>query len=139
MQRPERFNERGLVVIECPVGIPCNPCVTSCPFNAVSKERITAMPEVDYTRCTGCTLCVSRCPGLAMFVVAEKEDKAFVTIPYEFIPLPERGEEVDALDREGRVLGRARVVRVMTRGRDRTAAITLEVPKEWAMEVRNLR
>jgi len=43
------------------------------------------------------------------------------------------------LDREGRVLGRARVVRVMTRGRDRTAAITLEVPKEWAMEVRNLR
>ncbi|MDY6986339.1 MAG: 4Fe-4S binding protein [Candidatus Thermoplasmatota archaeon] len=127
------------VVIECYENIPCNPCVTSCPFGAISKQTITSVPEVDESKCTGCTICVSRCPGLAMFVIEEVGDKAHITLPYEFLPLPERGEKVKTLNREGKVVGEAEVVRVLTKGRDRTAAVTIEVPVELAGEVRNFR
>lgn len=127
----------GKVVIECPEGIPCNPCVTSCPFGAISKKTITSTPEVDASECTGCTICVSRCPGLAIFVIEPRGQMAQITLPYEFLPLPERGQEVKVLNREGKILGVARVLRVLTRGRDRTAAVTLEIPSELAAEVRN--
>lgn len=129
----------GKVVIECYENIPCNPCVTSCPFGAISKQTITSLPLVDESKCTGCTICVSRCPGLAMFVIEELEDKAYITLPYEFLPLPKRGEMVKAMNREGNVVGEAKVVRVLTKGRDRTAAVTIEVPVELAGEVRNFR
>jgi Fe-S-cluster-containing hydrogenase component 2 len=142
---------KGKVVIECPEQIPCNPCATSCPFNAISKKTITSLPEVDESKCTACAICVSMCPGLAIFVVAkeekeekvakeEKEEKmAYITLPYEFIPLPEKGEKVKALNREGKVVGSAKVVRVLTKGKDRTAAVTIEVPAELSDEVRNFR
>jgi len=130
---------KGKVVIECPEQIPCNPCATSCPFGAISKQTITSLPQVDESKCTGCTICVSMCPGLAIFVVAKEEKMAYITLPYEFIPLPEKGEKVKALNREGKVVGSAKVIRVLTRGRDRTAAVTIEVPAELSDEVRNFR
>jgi Fe-S-cluster-containing hydrogenase components 2 len=75
IEKPEKFNERGLAVIECPEKIPCDPCVTSCKFGAVTKEKITSLPKVDYSKCTGCTTCVSACPGLAIFVISVWEIK----------------------------------------------------------------
>jgi Fe-S-cluster-containing hydrogenase component 2 len=139
IERPEKFNERGLAVIECPEKIPCNPCVTSCKFGAVTKEKITSLPKVDYSKCTGCTTCVSACPGLAIFVISVVGDKAYVTLPYEFLPLPKKGDVVNGLDRDGNRVCDAKVTKVLTKGRDRTATITLEVDKDLAMIVRNLR
>jgi Fe-S-cluster-containing hydrogenase component 2 len=129
----------GKVVVECPEGIPCDPCATSCPFGAISKKTITSLPEIEESKCTGCTICVSTCPGLAIFVIEGLGEKTRITLPYEFLPLPEKGQEVKVLSREGKAIGSARVVRVLTKGRDRTAAITLETSSDIASEVRNFR
>lgn len=57
---------------------------------------------------------MTACPGLAVFVIDEtySEDKTVVRIPYEFLPLPQVGDTVDAVDRDGQVVGKAQVVKV---------------------------
>ena len=53
----------GLVIIECPQRIPCNPCHTSCPTGAVMPfEDINDTPKIDYAKCTGCAMCTEVCP-----------------------------------------------------------------------------
>ena len=79
--------EKGVAISECIQLIPCNPCVDICPFDAISMEDINAVPVVDFKKCTGCGKCISICPGLAIFVVKIKDDKAFITLPYEFLPI----------------------------------------------------
>ena len=133
---PENRMRRGPVaVVECPEFIPCNICVDACPFRAISMNKITDLPRIDWELCTGCGTCVALCPGLAIFVVdLSKPDKALVTVPHEFLPAPEVGEEVWLLGRDGRRLGKGKVVRVWER--NKTWVVTVEVPKNLAMEVR---
>lgn len=128
--------KKGVAIIECVQEIPCNPCVAICPVGAISMKDINDLPRVDFNKCTGCKQCVSICPGLAIFVVKIKDDKAFVTLPYEFLPVPKVGDIVKALDREGKPKGNARVVKVNQK--DKTTVITIEVDKDLAMEVRNI-
>ncbi|KAA0000602.1 MAG: 4Fe-4S dicluster domain-containing protein [Thermoplasmata archaeon] len=130
--------KRGVAITECVQEIPCNPCVDACPVDAISMENINSPPFVDYDKCTGCAQCAAVCPGLAIFVVKLEEEKALVTLPYEFLPLPEKGEEVKALDREGKEAGKAIVKRVIKK-RDRTCLVTVEVDRELAMVARNIR
>jgi Pyruvate/2-oxoacid:ferredoxin oxidoreductase delta subunit len=90
----ERLKKGPVVIVECFQQIPCNPCETSCSQKAiVVGEDINALPRVDHSKCNGCTICVSRCPGLAIFVIDEKysEAESAVTMPYEFLPLPQKG------------------------------------------------
>jgi Fe-S-cluster-containing hydrogenase component 2 len=136
--------ERGPVaVIECTQDIPCNPCETSCKVEAITVgEDITNLPQLDEEKCVGCRSCIHICPGQAIFVVDESlsNGKAEVSMPYEFLPLPDEGETVSALDRSGSVLGDARIVSVKKTDRmDQTAVVTLEVPKEWSMKARAFR
>ena len=133
----ERQLKKGVAVIECVQEIPCDPCVAICPVNAVSMKDINDIPKVDFDRCTGCKRCVGICPGLAIFVVKTVDDKALITLPYEFLPVPEDGDTVKALDREGKTRGAAKVMKVNRNGR--TTVITIEVEKDLAMEVRNIR
>lgn len=67
-----------------------------------------------------------------------EEEKALVTLPYEFLPLPEKGDEVKALDREGKEAGKA-IVRRVIKKKDKTCLVTVEVDKELAMVARNIR
>jgi Fe-S-cluster-containing hydrogenase component 2 len=129
--------KKGVAIIECVQEIPCNPCVAICPVNAISMKNINDLPKIDYNTCTGCRQCVSICPGLAIFVVKVKDDKAWITLPYEFQPIPKVGEIVTALDREGHSRGKAKVTKVNKKGK--TTVITIEVEKELAMEVRNFK
>ncbi len=139
----ERLARAPVAVIECVENIPCNPCVTACPKGAITIEGdINDTPVVDFEKCNGCGLCLSACPGLAIFVidVSGAGDTATVTVPYEFLPLPRVGETVTALDREGRSVCHARITRVLaTEALDRTPIISLEVPKETATTVRHFR
>ena len=99
-------------------------------------------PVVDEDKCTGCGTCIPGCPGQAIFVVDlnYSKQKALLMIPYEFLPLPKPDSKVKALDREGKVVGEAKVVKVMNSKRnDRTPVISLLVPKELAMKIRNIR
>jgi Fe-S-cluster-containing hydrogenase component 2 len=133
----EEFLERGVAVVECVEDIPCDPCVDSCPVDAISMENLVAPPVIDFERCTGCGGCVGVCPGLAIFVVKTKGDKAFITLPYEFLPTPRVGDVVEVLDREGRRRGKGVIKKVVRRGK--TMVVTVEVSRRLAMEVRNIR
>lgn len=129
--------EKGAAILECVQEIPCNPCVDSCPVGAISMKDINAPPVNDYEKCIGCAKCVGVCPGLAIFVVKVKEGKAFVTMQYEFLPIPNVGDKVQALNRKGEKVGIAVVRRVVKQGK--TMVITIEVDEELAMDVRNIR
>ena len=108
-----------------------------CPVHSISIKDINALPRIDFEKCTGCTNCVGICPGLAIFVVKVKGDNAFVTLPYEFLLSPKIGDIVDAVDREGKIRGDAKVVRVNARGK--TAVVTVQVDKSLAMDVRMIQ
>lgn len=137
----EILAKKKCVVVECEQNIPCNPCEAACPHQAITVgEPITNLPVVDPEKCIGCGLCVAQCPGQACFLVDQsQEDCDLVTIPYEYYPLPEKGQEVYGLSRDGRFLVKATVVRVVwTKKNDRTAVIEIKVPKGYGMEVRNI-
>ena len=149
---PEERLERGAcVIMECFERIPCNPCVDACPKGAIEiKGNINNLPEVDFEKCTGCGLCISSCPGLAIFVIDRNystrtttnhdHESGLVMFPYEFLPLPKADDIVEGLSREGKKLCDARVVRVLlTKKQDRTAIISILVPQKLVMEVRNIR
>ena len=144
MTPDERRLARGpVVVVECVENIPCNPCVAACPKGAITIEGdINDVPSVDYEKCDGCGVCISACPGLAIFAVDLSGDgeTGTVALPYEFLPLPRVGEEVVTLNREGASVGRAVVRRVLSsKALDRTPIVTLELPRGDAMVVRHFR
>jgi Fe-S-cluster-containing hydrogenase component 2 len=138
-----RRKKGPVAVIECIQDIPCNPCEASCRAGAISVgEDITNLPSLDEEKCVGCQTCVPICPGQAIFIVDESlpDGRATVMMPYEFLPLPDKGEIVTALDRAGNELGDATVTAVRkTERMDETAVVTIEVPKEWSMRARAFR
>ncbi|UCD19894.1 MAG: 4Fe-4S dicluster domain-containing protein [candidate division WOR-3 bacterium] len=138
----ERRNASPYVVIECPEKIPCDPCVDACPNGAIAMPgSIIELPQIDYEKCTGCLVCIPRCPGLAIFVVDERpKDHSLVYIPYEFLPRPKNGDTAKGLDREGRERCDVTVVKVIDAKKfDRCAIVGFSVPKEMVHEIRAIR
>jgi len=135
----ERLERGPVAIIECVQPIPCNPCVEACKAGAITKKSLADPPKLDYEKCTGCGECIAICPGLAIFVVHLnfKEGKSLVMIPYEMLPEPERGGIYEALDREGKPIGEARVIAVR-RKPGKTLIVSLEVDRDIAMSVRNI-
>lgn len=137
----ELLSQKAVVVIECLQQIPCDPCALSCPAGAILPfADINDLPKVDYTKCTGCGLCIASCPGLAIFVVDSNysEKEALVKLPYELLPLPKKGELVSGLDREGNQVAQVKVSRVQ-RTKNKTSIISILVPKELALLIRNIK
>lgn len=136
-----RLRKGPVAIYECVEEIPCDVCVFSCPFNAVSKNKITDLPQIDFSKCTGCGVCVGRCPGLAVFVVdvSKGEHAGYVTLPHELLPAPSRNDEVVLLDREGREVGRGTVTRVYRDKMTRSWVVTVSVPKDLVMVVRAIK
>ena len=139
----ERFARGPVAVVECFQEIPCNPCVDACKIGAMLPLKdINNLPKVDFEKCTGCGACIVQCPGLAIFVVDKtySATHAVVRLPYEFLPVPEKGQTAAGLDRAGKELGRFEVVRVVPGGaKNKTTTVWLAVPKELAMEVRGIK
>ena len=129
--------KKGVAMLECIQEIPCNPCVDSCPVKAISMKDINAPPIIDYNKCIACGKCIGICPGLAIFVIKIKDDKAIISLPYEFLPIPEVDTKVKALDREGKARSDATVKKIVKKGK--TTIITIELEKELAMDVRNIK
>jgi len=129
--------KKGVAIVECLENIPCNPCVEACPFGAITMKDLNDTPKVNYDKCTGCKRCIAVCPGLAIFVVKLEGEDALISLPYEFLPVPKKGDVVVALDREGKVRGNAKVEEVRKVGK--THIITIRTKKEDAMVVRNIR
>ena len=138
----ERFKRGPVAVGECVQAIPCNPCELACPRKAIQVGvPITNLPRLDEEKCTGCGICVARCPGLAIFVVDKtySDKEASVSFPYEYVPLPREGDVVLAVNRAGSVVCDGTVLRISNPKRnDRTAVVTIAVPKGMADEVRGI-
>lgn len=137
-----RLRAGPCAVIECVELIPCNPCEPACPHGAIFVgQPITNLPRLDPAKCTGCGLCLAACPGLAIFLVdmSRHDGQAAVSLPYEYLPLPRKGDRLTAVDRAGVSRCEAVVERVLTPARnDRTAVVTVLVPLELAEEIRGL-
>lgn len=139
----ERYAKGPVAVIECVQEIPCNPCEAACKFGAIKVgDPITNLPTCAHDKCTGCGICVSKCPGLAIFIVnkAFSETTATVGFPYEYMPTPTVGMEVKAVNRKGEVVCDAKVVKVVNpESFDHTPVVTIEIPKEYADDVRSIK
>jgi Fe-S-cluster-containing hydrogenase component 2 len=138
----ERLQKGGVAVIECVQDIPCNPCELACRQGAIRVGvPITNLPVLNEEDCSGCGLCIAACPGLAVFVVDlnYSETEATVAFPFEYRPLPQVGDVVEAVDREGEPVTKGRVTRVQNPPAfNRTAVVTIAVPKEYGAVVRNI-
>lgn len=132
-----------MVVIECVQDIPCDPCQAACPNGAIFVgDPITNLPVFYAEKCDACGRCIPICPGQAIFRVdmTYSQDKASVAFPYEFLPMPEKGDIVQGVNRAGEVVCEAEVLRVQQpKGFDHTAVITVVVSKDLAMEVRSMK
>ena len=112
----KRLRKGPVAVIECIQEIPCDPCVLACPNRAIKiAPSINELPVLIEKRCTGCGSCIPVCPGLAIFLVDEtySDREDLVSLPYEFLPLPKKGDKVDLLNRRGAPVGRGKVARVL--------------------------
>lgn len=137
----KRLARGPVVTIECFQRIPCDPCAISCKLGAIKPFKdINDLPMADFDKCTGCGICISSCPGLAIFVIDMNysDEKSLIKLPHEMLPLPEKGEDVYALDRAGSILGKVKVVRVL-KIKNKTNIISLEVPKSMVMKVRSIK
>lgn len=128
-------------VIECTQNIPCNPCQDVCPKRCIRVgKNITSLPQLDEgCQCIGCGLCVASCPGQAIFLVNDEYEEGYatVTLPYEFLPLPEKGTKGMAFDRGGNAVCEAEIVDVkIIKTFDHTALVTMKVPQGMSMKAR---
>jgi Fe-S-cluster-containing hydrogenase component 2 len=128
-------------VIECTQNIPCNPCQDACPKGCIKVGKtITALPRIDDANsCTGCGMCIAACSGQAIFLVNEDYAPGYasITLPYEFLPLPQKGELGTALSRSGQPLGTAEIIDVRSaKAFDHTTLVTIKVPVTQAMTAR---
>ena len=138
----ERMKKGRVACIECVQEIPCNPCEGICRFGAITiGDQITNLPRLHEEKCTGCGLCVANCPGLAITILDKSlsDTEGTVDFPFEYIPLPEKGDVVDAVNRAGEVVCRGEVVRVTRlKSYAGTAVVRLKIPGEYVDEVRSI-
>jgi len=139
---PSRLAKGPVAVIECFQNIPCNPCEHACPFGAILPfADINDRPKMDESKCNGCGICLTKCPGLAIMVVDWNwsEERALIKLPYEFRPLPEVGKMVAALDREGSVVAQAEVVHVqLNPNMNKVPIVSVALDKTLIKTVRNI-
>ncbi|MEE4219007.1 MAG: FAD-dependent oxidoreductase [Xanthomonadales bacterium] len=136
------------VVFHCEQEIPCNPCTSVCPKQAISTgDDIRGRPrfigdEIGEV-CNGCTKCVTICPGLAITLVDYRKDDEYPTISlaHEFLQEDiQAGDVVTVLDTEGVPLGQAEVFKVAAgKKMDRTLLVRIKAPKEIATRIAGIQ
>ena len=133
------LTERFQPVIHCLQEIPCNPCETICPVNAINLHpRLgTIMDIPEYTGdCTGCMKCVTICPGLAISLARKiDQDHAEIVLPYEFIVDFEIGDTLPLMDIEGKYLENGEVKKIRFDKKTRTTLLTLLVSLSNAQDI----
>ena len=139
----ERMEKGRVAVIECVQEIPCNPCEAACRFGAISiGENITSLPCLDGDRCTGCGMCITQCPGLAIVVINKNysEKEASIDFPFEYLPLPKVGDRVQAVGRDGQPVCEGIILKVTkAEAFEGTCVVSMTVPREYIDTVRSMK
>lgn len=140
---PEQLRKGPIAVIECIEEIPCNPCEAACPMHAIHIGcPITNLPRLDVEKCIGCGKCISACSGLAIYVkdYTHSENSCTISFPFEYLPLPAVGVEVEMVGRHGEVFCNGTILKVNTaKSNGNTAVITAEYPKQYFEEVVSMK
>ncbi len=147
VQRPVPAAEHGVLpIFHCSQEVPCNPCTTVCPQNAIHTEgdRLTGLPLRDEGEvCTGCLNCVAVCPGLAITLVDFRKDAEYplVTLPYEIgRAAVEKGTIVGVTDVDGTLLVEVPVVHIRQKKQyPRTMLIQVHLEKALAKQAVGIR
>ncbi|MDO4620375.1 MAG: (2Fe-2S)-binding protein [Lachnospiraceae bacterium] len=139
----ERLKQGRVAVIECVQEIPCNPCESACKFGAITVGKpITNLPCLHEEKCVGCGRCVAMCPGQAIFLLNYNysETEAEVSFPYEYLPVPEKGDVVKAVGRDGQYVCDGVVTSVvMPEAYKNTHVVSIAIPKEYINTVRSMK
>ncbi len=118
-------------IFHCLQEIPCNPCMTVCPKNAITPKEhlknIMDIPEVT-GECIGCGMCVAVCPGLAISLAKELDQEfAELTLPYEFNLDFKKGDLLVITDMEGEFLEEAEFLRSRYVKKYKTHLVTVKM------------
>jgi NADPH-dependent 2,4-dienoyl-CoA reductase/sulfur reductase-like enzyme/Fe-S-cluster-containing hydrogenase component 2 len=126
-------------VFTCLEEIPCNPCTTVCPKNAITLKNksgtIMDVPELS-GECIGCGLCVAICPGLAITLARKNSDgKADVMLAHEYSIDFKVGDKLPMMDMDGTFLEEAVVKKITFNKKYSTNLVTVESTLENATEI----
>jgi NADPH-dependent 2,4-dienoyl-CoA reductase/sulfur reductase-like enzyme/Pyruvate/2-oxoacid:ferredoxin oxidoreductase delta subunit len=131
-------------VFFCDEEIPCNPCATVCPTLSIAlsgrRGNLLDLPYFRGSDCRGCSACVAACPGLAISLV-RRLDEAWceVALPYEFAADTDIGDKREVLDRDGRVLESAELLKKVYNRKYRTWVLHFKVSSANATKAIGLR
>ncbi len=128
-------DEKGIMpIINCIQEIPCNPCSTVCPVNAIQMQGDPITGKPVYTGgCIGCGLCVVTCPGLAITLSDYRKDadNPIVKIPYEIGNIIVNiGDKVDCVDIDGNFIDKFEVVNIEKNKKKLTQIVSVKADKE---------
>lgn len=147
--RPGKYSKKDVKytgkiypVIHCYEEIPCNPCVTVCPKKSIKLSGPTLMSTPYFDgECIGCFRCLVICPGLAITIVDRRKDEENPTvwIPVELVKGIKRGMKVYATDEDSNICGEFEVLEVRNFKAEKTLAVALKVPKDFADKITSLR
>ena len=125
------LSDSFIPLFHCVQEIPCNPCTTICPKNAITLQgshgNIMDIPRLT-GECIGCGMCVAICPGLAI-TLGKKIDAEFaeVMLPYEFVIDFKVGDKLKITDIDGNLLEKAQLVKITQNKRFKTNLITVKM------------
>lgn len=130
-------------MIHCLQEIPCNPCETICPVNAISlhhrKGNIMDVPEY-HGDCIGCMKCVTICPGLAISLAKKvSKTEAEIVLPYEFLVDFELGAKLPLCDITGNYLEDGEVLKIRFDKKTLTTLLSLKCSLKNAAIISGIR
>jgi thioredoxin reductase/Fe-S-cluster-containing hydrogenase component 2/bacterioferritin-associated ferredoxin len=136
---PPTMEEGVMPNIFCLQEIPCNPCSTVCPTNAINMkgDPIMDFPQFE-GKCIGCGQCVAICPGLAITLVDYRKDaeNPIVTLPYEIGNMPVQvGDFVQTVAFDGEKLEKLEVVNIKNIKNRKTQLVEIKAPKAIAKQI----
>ncbi|MFA6617986.1 MAG: FAD-dependent oxidoreductase [Candidatus Neomarinimicrobiota bacterium] len=137
------LTEKYQPMIHCLQEIPCNPCETICPVNAISlhkrKGNIMDVPEY-HGDCIGCMKCVTICPGLAISLAKKiSGTEAEIVLPYEFLVDFKAGKKLALCNINGDYLEDGEVLKIRFDKKTRTTLLSLRCSLKNAKIIAGIR